>query len=316
MHATVAGNAVPDGAHRVAILLLYGAATVATYRVLLQLWRARPDPTTTLLAGLIGVHVFGYVSYLLGTAQILRAVDAEPIPRARAPELYRLVEGLAGDVGIDPPQILVAYMDAPNALALGGPRDGEVILDARLFRVLSAQELRGILAHELAHLERRDGLIQTLGYALVQTVAGLLFLALLPLIMLASGAARGVGYLRGKSPADIRRASTVARTAVTALAVVLLFVFTIVLRAYARRRELADDRAVELTGDPGALASALATIQRAATPSGPLSSLYIHGDEEGTLTRLLAIHPPMQDRVERLRDRANGRNADSHIPIR
>lgn len=294
----------------VTILLVYGAAAVLAYRGLAFLWAHRPDPATTILALIAGALAFGYLGYQIGTARILHRLGAEELPRSRAPELYRLIDELAAEVGIEPPRVLVAQMEAPNALALGGP-GGDLVLDARLFRLLSARELRAILAHEFAHLENRDGLVQTLGYALIQTVAGLLLVALLPLVLLASGIARAVGYVRGQSPASIQRASALAGAAVTSIAVLLLFAFTLALRAYSRRRELAaDDRAVELTGDPAALASALATIEQAATPSGPLSSLYIHGDEEGTLTRLLATHPPMSERVERLRNRARGAYTD------
>lgn len=298
------------------ILFAYGAAAVLAYRGLAFLWAHRPDPITTALALVVGALTFSYLSYQLGTARILRGLGAEELERARAPEVYRLVDELADEVGIEPPRVLVARMDAPNALALGGP-GGEVVLDARLFRLLSGRELRAILAHEFAHLENRDGLVQTLGYALIQTVAGLLLIALLPIVLLASGLARAMGYVRGKSFTDIQRASAVAGAAVTSLAVLLLFAFTLALRAYSRRRELAaDDRAVELTGDPSALASALATIERATAPSGPLSSLYIHGDEEGTLTELLATHPPMANRVKRLRRQAHQARSGNRIAVR
>lgn len=199
-------------------------------------------------------------------------------------------------------------MRSPNALALGGPRDGDLVLDASLFRLLSARELDAIVAHELAHLRSRDGLVQTIGASTVQTVAGLLLLALLPLTLLVAGTARALAYLRGDSHDRIRTTTARARAAVTGLAVLLLFAFTLALRAHSRRREIAaDDRAAAVTGDPEALAAALRKIDRATAPSGPFSSLYIHGDEEGTLTRLLATHPPMEARIERLAARADER---------
>lgn len=291
-----------------ATVVFYAAAALVVWQALLAVWRQRPDPVTTVFV-VLGVAVaFGYASYTLGQAAVLRTLGAEEIPPERAPELYRRLDELSADLDIARPTLCVARMEAPNALALGGPSDGVVVLDAGLFRLLSAREVDGILAHELAHVRNRDGLVTTLGASLVSTVAGLLGLVFLPAMLLAAGAARGLALVRGGSPDDIREATTRARVAAGGLAVVLLFALTLALRAHSRRRELAaDDTAVALTGDPRALAAALSKIERAAAASGPLSSLYIHGDERGTLTRLLATHPPMEARVERLRERAGGR---------
>lgn len=299
----------------VGMFVLYAAAAYLAYGGLLFLWQQRPDPVTTVVVVAGTALAFGYASHQIGTARILRALDAREIQPHHTPELYRRVDQLAAEMGVERPRLLVARMEMPNALAMGGPSGGDVVLDARLFRLLSAAELEAIVAHELAHLRNRDGLVQTVGYSLVQTVAGLLLLALLPVTLLVAGTVRALGYARGDSFQRIQATTTRARLAVTSLSVVLLFVFTLALRAHSRRRELvADDRAAEVTGRPGALASALRKLERAATPTGPLSSLYIHGDEEGPLTRLLATHPPMDERVARLEERAE--RGTVRIPIR
>lgn len=301
-----------------ATLVFYAAGAYLAWHGLLFLWRQRPDPVTTALV-VVGVTVaFGYASYQFGTAAVLRSLDAEELAERRAPELYRRVDALASELGIQRPTLCVARMEAPNALALGGPSDGVVVLDASLFRLLSAREIDALVAHELAHVESRDGLVSTLGATLVSTVAGLFGLVLLPVLLLAVGTARALALVSGGSYADVRAATDRARLLVNSLAVVALFVLTVLLRAYSRRRELAaDDTAVELTGDPAALASALSKIQRAAAAHGPLSSLYVHGDAEGTLTRLLATHPPMERRIERLRERAERpRRRGRRIPVR
>lgn len=290
----------------VVVLVLYAAAAFAVYRGLLFLWARRPDPVTTLAAVLGLALALGYASYRGGLVALRHELDPTEIPRHRAPDLYHRVEALAAEMGIEPPTLAVGRLEAPNALALGGPRDGLVVVDPSLFRLLDGAELETIIAHELAHLENRDGLVKTLGSSVVRTVTGLATLALLPVIILAVGTARAIAYLRGGSPREITRAATAAHASATAGVIVLLFVFTLALRAYSRRRELAaDDRAAAVTGRPAALASALARIDRAARPpEGLLSELVIHGDEEGPLTRLLATHPPMEDRIQRLVDRS------------
>lgn len=311
---------VATAAAGLATLAFYAVAAYFAWLGLLFLWRQRPDPLTTAVVVVVVTVAFGYASYRLGTAAVLRSLDARDLPRERAPQLYRRLDELSSALGVETPTVCLARMEAPNALALGGPTNGVVVLDTSLFRLLSARELDTIVAHELAHVRNRDGLVSTLGATLVSTVAGLLGMALLPAMLLAAGAARAAALVRGRSAADIQRATVRARRAVGSLAVVLLFALTLVLRAHSRRRELAaDDIAAELTGDPQALARALSRIQRAAAATGPLSSLYIHGDEQGTLTRLLATHPPMEQRIERLQRRAMRRDGirtrGSQIPI-
>lgn len=292
----------------VVVLVLYAMAAFVVYRGLLYVWAQRPDPATTVAVVLGLALALGYASYRAGLAALRRDLDLAAIPRPHAPELYDRVGAMADEMGVEPPALAVGQMGAPNALALGGPRDGLVVIDPALFRLLDGPQLETILAHELAHLENRDGLVKTLGSSVVRTVTALVTLALLPVIILAVGVARAVAYIRGGSPREITAAAMAAHAYATAGAVVVLFVFTLALRAYSRRREFAaDDRAVEVTGRPIALASALARIDRAARPpEGLLSDLVVHGDEEGTLTRLLATHPRMEERIERLVGRHHG----------
>ncbi|WP_435197031.1 M48 family metallopeptidase [Natronomonas sp. EA1] len=286
------------------MLLFYLGLGYLGYRVFATLWAGRPDLTTTVAVLLLTTLFLGYLSYQFGTARLLSELGATEIPRERAPELYRLVDSLADRMDTPAPRLFVASMDAPNALAVGGSREGDIVLDGRLFRLLDAEEIEVLLAHELAHLESHDGFIQTLGYSLAQTVGGLLTLLLLPIAVVVAGVARALAYLRGDPP-GVRAAAARVHALVGSVVVLLMVAFTLLLRAHSRRREyLADDRAVEVTGNPGALADALRKIERAASPDwGVLSPLYIHGDEQGLMTRLLATHPPMDERVARLRKR-------------
>ncbi|WP_251342397.1 M48 family metallopeptidase [Haloplanus halophilus] len=284
-------------------LLAYGTLALLTYWALLVLWARRPDPVVTVVLGAALTLALGYASYRLGTARIRYALDADELPRSAAPELHRRVETLADRLGVAPPRLLVAPMPQPNALALGGARDGDVVLARSLFSLLTAAELEAIVAHELAHLKGRDSLVKTLGYSLVRTVTGVVWLLVLPLALLVGGVARALALLRGDDPVQFRRTVRVADAAMTSLVAVCLFALTAVVQAYSRHREYAaDDAAARLTGSL-ALASALEKIDRAATPDGVLSPLLVHGDEEGPVTDLLASHPPMTERIERLRRR-------------
>jgi heat shock protein HtpX len=295
------------------MLAVYVLAGLVVYDVARIVWQNRPDPLVVAVVGATALFT-GYTSYRLGTAHLLAALDVEELSRERAPGLHRRVAELADATGIDPPDVAVSRLGVPNALALGGRRGG-VVLDASLFAVLSAAELEAVFAHELAHLAARDTLVKTLGYAVVDTVGGLLAVVLVPTVVVAGGISRAVAHISGGTMADADRTAARGRAAVGSLAVVRLFALTVVLRAHSRQREYAaDKRAAAMTGRPLALARALERISREPTPSGPFARFYINGDDEGTLSRLFATHPPMNDRIERLRAMADGGAA--RIPVR
>jgi heat shock protein HtpX len=291
-------------------LLVYLAFAFATYRALLFLWAQRPDPVTTVVVAVGLALGMGYASYRVGTARIRYALDAVELPPGEMPALHRRIDALSERIGVETPRLMVASLSGPNALALGGVRDGDVVIDGSLFRLLTAAELEAIIAHELAHLKRRDSLVKTLGYSLVRTATGLVWVVLLPVALLVGGVARAVALLRGEDPVAVRRTVRTADAMVTGLVVVCLFLLTAVVQAYSRHREYAADERAARATDPLALARALEKIERATTPGGLLSTLVIHGDEKGPVTDLLASHPPMAERIERLRRTAVERRRD------
>lgn len=283
-------------------------AGIAVYRLLRVLWVQRP-PAGVVVATVLGTALlFGAISYWTGTARLKRSLDAVVLPRSRAPELYRRYDRLTDRMRAGEPSLLVARLPVPNAFAVGGP-NGAIVVDRRLFALLSLNEMETLLAHELAHFERRDALVQTLGYSLTQSVVGLVGIVLLPVVLLSGGIARGIALLRGEPDSWSR--SWLGRTHRGALGVVALvgFAVTLLVLSYSRRREwAADDRAATVTGKPLALARALQKIERASTPDlGALTPLYVHGTEENALSRLLSTHPPMDARVERLKRLARQR---------
>lgn len=258
---------------------------------------------------------FGYGSYRTGTTQLLRSLDASPVPRSAAPDLHRRLARLTDRMTVDDPRLYVTELDAPNALAIGGRGTGVIVLDARLPHLLRPEELDAILAHELAHLEGYDGLLQTLAGSLVQTIAGFVFVLALPIALLLALARRILTHLSGHHPRPLLAQFTHTYYRTAQLVVIVLLGFTLALRAHSRHRELdADDRAVAITGDPLALARALHRIQLASDPyRGRWASLFIHAQDDTGLTRLLDTHPDMDHRIHRLRQMAG---AHDHIPIR
>ncbi|GGL67679.1 M48 family metalloprotease [Halocalculus aciditolerans] len=291
----------------VCLLVVYLGAAYGAFVVLSLAWQARPDPAATLLLLALLTVVFGYGSYRYGTRRLLASMDARPLPRGRFPAFYRRLDRLCERMDLAEPAVLAAAMGVPNAIALGGVGPGAIVFDVGLFRLLDPDELEAVLAHELAHLESRDSLIQTLAYSFAQSAVGLLVFVLLPVTLAVTGLARAAAFLRGHPTrwdegvfGDLHD----SLAGVVALAVILL---TLLVRAHSRGREFhADDRAVDVTDDPAALARALRKIERASEPpQGVTAPLYTYGDEDGTLSRWLSTHPSMDARVERLRDRYN-----------
>lgn len=300
-----------------AVFAVYVAGAVLVYLLLRAVLLSPSElPTTLALVGVLTL-VFGYLSYRFGTSGLLERIDAVPLARERAPGLYDRVDRLADAMGIDPPELRVARMRAPNALAVGGRGSAVVVLDQSLFGLLTREELEAILAHELAHIERRDSLVATMGYTAMQTVAGLVLLALFPLLLAVTGAARALAWARGRPSAWTETLPGRLRTAIENGVGVLLLGLTLLLFAHSRRREFAaDDRAAAVTGRPLALARALGRIDAVTRPGlDLLAPLYVTGDEEGPL-RWLSTHPSVDERVERLREQAERAGRSRRIEVR
>ena len=308
----------------VGIVLLAGylAAARLVVEAFRVLWSVRPGAGE--LVVLLAAAVLGsaYLSYRLGTARLLAAVDADPIPRGRAPRLHRRLDALVDRMDVARPTLYVADTRAPNAFAVGGSGGGALVIDRSMLRLLSPPEIEAILAHELAHLETNDGLVAAVLDGLARTVVGVVALATLPALLALSGLARGSAWIRGR-PGD--RSGVFARLRrLVATGLVAGFVLaTLLARARSRSREFAaDDRAAAVTGDPLALARALRRIDRATEPAWPFAPLSTHRDTDSRIERWFSTHPPTDERIERLRRRAEaastrqGREGWTGTPVR
>lgn len=288
----------------VGLCVLVVHTVVALGGVVALAWVAANPPglAPAVLVFVVGVGVAAYVGYRAGTVRLIASLQAQELSRRQAPELHRLTDRLVERMEVDRPPLLVADLGAPNALSVGGPRKGAVVIDRDLLGLLGPEELEGIVAHELAHMERRDTLANTLALTAVRALAGLVMLVLSPVAIFLVGVDRAAGWFAGRPGTRLGLATLFQRAVVLVLGAVLGLV-TLAYLAYSRRQEYAADRrAAEATQRPAALARALVKIHRANDPrTGLVGMLYTHDNRQEKRT-LFSTHPPLGRRIDRLLD--------------
>ena len=237
----------------------------------------------------LGMNFF---SYWFSDKLVLKMYNAQEVDETSAPQFYRMVRDLAGRAGLPMPRVYLIEEDAPNAFATGrNPEHAAVAATTGILRVLSERELRGVMAHELAHVRHRDILISTIS----ATMAG-------AISMLANFAM----FFGGRDD-EGRPVNPIVGLLVMLLAPLAA---SLIQMAISRAREFEADRGgAEITGDPQALASALQKIHRYAQGI-PLETAERHPETAqmmimnplsgGGLRGLFSTHPSTEERVERL----------------
>jgi heat shock protein HtpX len=237
-------------------------------------------------------------AYFFSDRLVLRMHGAREAPEAEAPRLHLMVAELAARAGIPKPRVFVIEDPHANAFATGrNPKHAVVAVTTGILDVLDDRELRGVLAHEIAHVANRDILVASVAAGLAAAVSNL------------ANALALSGLLGGGQDEEQHPAQGLLFMILAPLGA------TLVQLGISRSREyLADETGARLSGDPLALASALEKLQAAAevvpahaeaTPA--TASLFIVnplGAIGAGLSRLFSTHPPAEERIRRLRDLA------------
>lgn len=267
---------------------------------------------SALLVGLGGLvapsylYLFGALALLMNIGAyffsdriVLRMHRASEVSPLDAPDLHAMVAELSARAGIPKPRLFVIPEEQPNAFATGrNPEHGVVAVTEGIVRLLDRRELRGVIAHELAHIKNRDILISSIaavGASVISYVAHAL----------------SFGALFGGSSQDDDEGESSSPLGGIVVTLVAPIAATLVQLGISRSREyLADATGAQISGDPEALANALLKLERASglvpvsEPTPATASLFIvnpFGAME-TASRLFSTHPATAERVRRLRE--------------
>ncbi|MCB1149335.1 MAG: zinc metalloprotease HtpX [Chlamydiia bacterium] len=243
--------------------------------------------------------VMNLQAYFFSDKYVLKSSNAQPLSEERFPHIHRMVEELAAEYEIPKPKLWIVPTPVANAFATGrNPKNGHVAVTEGILQILDERELRGVLAHELGHVKNYDILVSSMA----ATIAGA--------IGMLANTARWSAYSSGNR-------SQGGQAGALLIALVMPVAAALLHMGISRSREyMADSSGAHACKDPLALASALqkldASVKRehpvAATPAqAAVASLYIvYPFSTKSLSTLFSTHPPMEERIRRLREMARG----------
>jgi heat shock protein HtpX len=250
------------------------------------------------LIGVAGIG-FAFFQWWRSDTVAMRSMNAYEVSPEEAPELHGMIDRLCALADMPKPRVAISDTDLPNAFATGRSPDRSVVcVTTGILRTITAEELEGVLAHELSHVAHRDVLVMTVA-ASAGITAG----------MVTRGAQYGALGL-GRSRSNNDNNSGAALILLLVVSLVVYAVSFLFLRLLSRYRELCADRAgAYLTQKPSALASALTKIsgQMDAVPerdlraAKPMNAFFIAPAVRGlSLGTLTATHPPLEQRLDQL----------------
>lgn len=241
------------------------------------------------------IMAFGmnFITYWFSDKIVLRMYGARQVSEAESPELYSIVRRLAQRAELPMPKVYIMDADQPNAFATGrNPKNGAVAVTTGIMRILSREELEGVIAHELAHIKHRDILVSTVAATIAGAISYLAQMAQWAMIF---------GGRRDDEGEGGNPIAAIVMMIVGPIAALL------VQMAISRSREYgADDSGARITGNPLYLAKALKKLhiasQRIPMHANPATShmFIVNPLSGGGLLKLFSTHPPIEERVARL----------------
>lgn len=253
-----------------------------------------------MIIAFIFAGLMNLVSYWFSDKIVLKMYRAKELNRSDMPRLFQMTEEMTGRAGLPMPKLYLIPSDQPNAFATGrNPQHAAVAVTSGIVKILSEDELRGVIAHELAHVKHRDILVASIAATIAGAISMIASMAKWALIF----GGRGSNDRDGGNP-----------VAAIAMMIVAPIAAMMIQMAISRSREfLADEGGAKMAGNPLSLASALKKlhakaeqIPMEATPA--TAHMFIVSPlRGGGFLRLFSTHPPMEERVSRLEAMVYGR---------
>lgn len=234
-----------------------------------------------------------FISYWFSDKIVLRMYGAKQVTEAEAPDLYSIVRSLVQKAGMPMPKVYMMDQEQPNAFATGrNPNHAAVAVTTGIMRILTREELQGVIGHELSHIKNRDILIGTIA----ATIAGAIsYLAQMAQWAMIFGGHRGDDD-EGGSP-----------IAAFVMMIVGPIAAMIIQMAISRSREYAaDSGGAEIAGNPRYLSGALKKLHMASQKipmhANPATShmFIVNPLSGGGILKLFSTHPPIEERIARL----------------
>jgi len=242
---------------------------------------------------LIFALAMNFISYWFSDKIVLRMYKAKQVTEAEAPDLFGIVRSLVQKAGMPMPKVYMMDQEQPNAFATGrNPDHAAVAVTTGIMRILTREELQGVIAHELSHIKNRDILISTIA----ATIAGAIsYLAQMAQWAMIFGGHRGDDD-EGGSP-----------IAAFVMMIVGPIAALIIQMAISRSREYAaDSGGAQISGNPRYLAGALRKLHMASQKipmhANPATShmFIVNPFSGGGIVKLFSTHPPIEERIARL----------------
>ncbi len=273
------------------------AALLAAMTVLFVLLGGMLGGEQGMVVAFLFAGLMNFASYWWSDRIVLWMYGAKEVTEAQAPDFHALVRRLAQRAGLPMPRVYIIPTDTPNAFATGrNPQHAAVAATEGILRILSPDELEGVMAHELGHVRNRDILISTIA----ATLAGA--------IMMLARMAQFAAMFGGGRHSDDDEGGAGGVLGMILLAILAPLGAMLIQMAISRAREyLADAAGAQISRKPWALANALEKLERgaAALPmeANPSTAhMFIVNPLRGSgLLSLFSTHPPVAERVARLR---------------
>lgn len=255
---------------------------------------------TGMTIALIFSLIINFVSYWFSDKIVLNMYRAKEVSKEEVPKLYSIVENLTQAANLPMPKLYIINDDTPNAFATGrNPEHSAIAATTGILRILNDDEIAGVLAHELAHVKHRDILTGTIAATLVGTITYIAQMA-------------GWAAMFGGGRSDNDRGGGLG---FLFLLIVSPIAATLLQLAISRSREFAADAGgAKFSEKPLALASALNKLTHAneikpLKNAGPATAhmFIVNPLRGGGLAKLFSTHPPMEERIKRLQEIADGR---------